>query len=224
MSQRVNFYVDKYIEGDPTIQVGLQRGLISSRILTKHIIEEEREFKGSFDDVRNAVRKYSERVVPLFDLKNVYMAFKGSYIDVRSNLVCIEISRKSDIGDILKVINEEFASNERFARLSNNDNSFILLTREEDADKIAKLIKKEDVISINKEVSAITIYLDPSVKHIPGVYFLMMGEISLNQINIYDITSYKSEFTIYVDQKDVAKVHQLLHDLTEYQKKFCSPK
>ena len=84
MSQRVSFYVNKYIEGDPTIKVGLQRGLITSRILTKHIIEEKREFKGSFDDVRNAVRKYTDETVPLFDFKDGYTAFKDSYIDVRS--------------------------------------------------------------------------------------------------------------------------------------------
>ncbi len=223
MSQRVNFYVNKYIEGDPTIKVGLQRGLITSRILTKHIIEEEREFKGSFDDIRNAVRKYTDETVPIFDFRDAYKAFKNAYIDVRSKLACIEISRNSKIEDILKTLNG-LAGNEKFVRIANNAKSFLLILLEEDVDETIKLIKKEDIFSVNKEICSITVHLDASVKHIPGVYFLMMGQISFNQINIYDVASYKSEFTIYVDQKDVAKVHQLLYDLTEYQKRFCSQK
>lgn len=225
MSQRVSFYVNKYIEGDPTIRVGLQRGLISTRILTKHIIEEEREFKGSFDDVRNAVRKYSDESVPLFDFKNVYMAFKDSYIDVRSKLAFIEISRNSTtIKSVSRVVNELSKSNEKFVRLSNDEQSFILIMKEGDVEYIIKSIKREDILSVKKNVSSITIHLDSSVRSTSGVYFLIMGQISFNKINIYDVSSCKSDFTIYVDQKDGAKVHQLLDEVSEYQKKFCKLK
>lgn len=222
MSQRVNFYVSKYIEGDPTIKVGLQRGLISTRILTKHIIEEEKEFKGSFDDVRNAVRSYTEEGVPLSNFKDVYLAFKDSYIDIKSKLAYIEIDRNSINKDIFRVIRRFYSNNEKFVRLLNNEKSFILIAQEEDIDKFSQLIEKENILLIKKDISSVTIYLDPSVKHTPGIYFLMMGQISLNKINIYDLSSYKSEFTIYIDQKDVVKVHQLLYDLCEYQKKFCN--
>ena len=222
MSQRVNFYVSKYIEGDPTIKVGLQRGLISTRILTKHIIEEEKEFKGSFDDVRNAVRSYTEEGVPLSNFKDVYLAFKDSYINIKSKLAYIEIDRNSINKDIFRVIRRFYSNNEKFVRLLNNEKSFILIAQEEDIDKFSQLIEKENILLIKKDISSVTIYLDPSVKHTPGIYFLMMGQISLNKINIYDVSSYKSEFTIYIDQKDVVKVHQLLYDLCEYQKKFCN--
>jgi len=224
MSQRVSFYVQKYIEGDPTIKVGLQRGLISSRILTKHIIQEEREFKGSFDDVRNAVRKYSDEKVPLFDFKNAYNAFRGSHIDVKSKLGFIEIKRNSNIKDTLNVIDKLFSKSEKFVRILNNAKSFQLVASEEDIDKVSKLIKPEDMVSTKKEISIVTVYLDPSVKYTPGIYFLIMGQISMNQINIFDVSSYESEFSIYVDEKDGSRVHLLLHDLTEYQKKFCKPK
>ena len=221
MSQRVKFYVSKYIEGDPTIKVGLQRGLISTRILTKHIIEEEKEFKGSFDDVRNAVRSYADEEVQLSNFKDVYLAFKDSHIDIKSKLAYIEIDRNSINKDIFRVIRRFYSNNEKFVRLLNNQKSFILITQEDEIDKFTQLIEKEKILSIKKDVSSVTIYLDPSVKHTPGIYFLMMGQISLNKINIYDVSSYESEFTIYIDQKDVVKVHQLLYDLCEYQKKFC---
>ena len=221
MSQRVKFYVSKYIEGDPTIKVGLQRGLISTRILTKHIIEEEKEFKGSFDDVRNAVRSYADEEVQLSNFKDVYLAFKDSHIDIKSKLAYIEIDRNSINKDIFRVIRRFYSNNEKFVRLLNNQKSFILITQEDEIDKFTQLIEKEKILSIKKDVSSVTIYLDPSVKHTPGIYFLMMGQISLNKINIYDVSSYESEFTIYIDHKDVVKVHQLLYDLCEYQKKFC---
>ncbi len=221
MSQRINFYVSKYIEGDPTIKVGLQRGLISTRILTKHIIEEEKEFKGSFDDVRNAVRGYADEEVPLSNFKDVYLAFKDSHIDIKSKLAYIEIDRGSTNKEIFKLIRKFYSNKEKFVRLLNNENSFILIAREKDIYELIQLIKKEDVLLIKKNISSVTIHLDPSVKHIHGVYFLIMGQISLNKINIYDVSSYKSEFTIYIDQEDVVKVHQLLYDLCEYQKKFC---
>ena len=95
MSEHASLYVTEFIEGDPTIKVGLQRGLITSRVLTKHIIEEERRFKGSFDDVRNAVRKYASKRMPL-NLKSVYTVFKDSYVEVRSNLSCIHIKRDAN--------------------------------------------------------------------------------------------------------------------------------
>lgn len=222
MSQRISFYVNKYIEGDPTIKVGLQRGLITSRILTKHIIEEEREFKGSFDDVRNAVRSYAEGTVPVFHFKDAYHPFKDSHIDIRSKLSYIEINRNGINKDIFRAIRKFYLNNEKFVRLLNNEKSFILIAHEDDIDMLIQLIKKEDILLIKKDISSVTIYMDPSVKQIPGIYFLIMGQISLNKINIYDVSSYKSEFTIYIDQNDVVKVHQLLYDLCEYQKKFCS--
>src|SRR3989338_8796703 len=154
MSERISFYVNKYIEGDPTIKVGLQRGLITSRILTKHIIEEEREFKGSFDDVRNAVRRYSDEKVPLFDFKNVYNAFKGSHIDVKSKLACVEISRKVDIKEILKIVDELFVNNEKCVRLLNNEKSFHLVALEDDANKIKRVVKSEDILSIKEGICA----------------------------------------------------------------------
>ncbi len=224
MSQRVSFYVKKYIEGDPTIQVGLQRGLITSRVLTKHIIEEEREFRGSFDDVRNAVRKYTDEIVPLFEFRNAYTAFRGSYVDVRSKLASIETSKNADIKNILRIIGELSSEADRFIRVSNNGSSFILFIREEDLDKTAALIKNENILSIQKDISSINIHLDSSVKYTQGVYFLIMGQISLNQINIYDVSSYQSEFSLYVDQKDGAKVYKLLSDLSEYEQKFCQSK
>ena len=221
MSQRIKFYVSKYIEGDPALKVGLQRGLISTRILTKHIIEEEKEFKGSFDDVRNAVRDYAEEIIPL-DFKNVYLAFKDSHIDIRSKLAYVEVNRESATKDFFRAIRRFYLNNEKFVRLLNNEKSFILIAPEDDINNITQLIKKERVLLIKKNISAVTIHLDPSVKHIPGVYFLMMGQISLNKINIYDVSSYKSEFTVYIDQENVVKVHQLLYGLCEYQKKFCN--
>jgi len=224
MSKRVSFYVNKYIEGDPTIKVGLQRGLITSRILTKHIIEEEHEFKGSFDDVRNAVRRYSDEKVPLFDFKNAYIAFKSSYVDVKSKLAFIEIARKQNDKDIPKMIGGLSTNSDKFIRISNNKKSLIVTVREDDLNEIIKSIKKEEVIDVQKGITSITAYLDPSVKFTPGVYFLIMGQISLNQINICDVSSYKNEFTLYVNQEDGAKVHNLLHELIEYQQKFCSTK
>lgn len=152
------------------------------------------------------------------------MAFKDSYIDVMSRLACIEISKNVNIKDILKIVDELSAGNEILANLSNNERSFFLVVREQDIGKITKLIRNEDTLSIKEGITSITIHLDPSVKYIPGVYFLIMGQISLNQINIFDVSSYKSDFTLYIDQKEGAKVHQLLYDLSEYQKKFCSPK
>ncbi|MCK5283912.1 MAG: hypothetical protein KAK00_11030 [Nanoarchaeota archaeon] len=221
MSQQVNLYVSKYIEGDPTIQVGLQRRLITSRVLTRHIIEEEKEFRGNFDDVRNAIRKYRSEKVPLMNIKNAYTAFKDSYIDVKSNVSFLEISRKADIEDILKIVAESFKGNESCIKISNNANSILLIGRHKDIDKLSRLIEKEDIVSVKEEISSLTIYLQPSVKHTPGIYFLIMGQISLSHINIYDISSYGSELSIYVDQKDAAKVYRLLDELIRYQMRFC---
>ena len=223
MSQRIKFYVSKYIEGDPTIKVGLQRGLITTRILTKHIIEEEKEFRGSFDDVRNAVRTYNDEQVPFSNFNDTYRAFKDSHIDIRGKLAYIEINRNSINEGVFSEIQKFYLNGEKFVRLLNDEKSLILIAREDDIDKFIRLIERENVLSAKKNISSVTIYLDPSVKNIPGIYFLIMGQISLNNINVYDISSYKSEFIIYIDQKDVVKVHQLLYDLCEYQKKFCSP-
>jgi hypothetical protein len=222
MSKQISYYVKKYIEGDPTIKVGIQRGLISARVLTKHIIEEEREFKGSFDDVRNAVRKYSAESLLQQDFKNVYVAFKGSHIDIKSRLAYIEIDKNIKNDELVKINN--FYPKEKFVRFLSNEKSFILIANEEDTDKILKLIGKDNILSVTANITSVTINLDKSVKHIPGVYFLIMGQISLNKINIYDISSFKSELTIYVDKKDAVKVHQLLYDLCEYEKKFCKLK
>lgn len=222
MSQHVKFYVTKYIDGDPTIKIGLQRGFISTRILTKHIVDEEREFKGSFDDVRNAVRAYADEEVPLFNFRDVYIAFKESYINIRSKLAYIEINRNRIKDDIFKLLEGFYLNSEKFVRVLNNEKSFIIIAQEEDIERLAQAIKRENILLLKKNISCLAIHLDPSVKHIPGVYFLIMGQISLNKVNIYDVSSYKSELTIYVDQADVVKVHQMLYNLCEYQKKFCS--
>ncbi|MBW2970605.1 hypothetical protein KY320_00430 [Candidatus Woesearchaeota archaeon] len=220
-NKHIQGYVRNYIDGDPSISLGIQRGLISSRILTKHILQEKKEFKGNFETVRNAVRKYSDEASPQVDVKEVYMAFRNSFVDIRGNLVSVKISRKEGIKKILKIIDELSIDNESFIRLMNNEVAFHLLIDNKKLDKLTKNFS-EDKLTVRDGICAVTIHLDPAVKNTPGVYFILLGQIALHKINVFDVSTYGSEVSIYVDKADAAETHRILYELCEYQKRFCS--
>ncbi|MBI5389771.1 hypothetical protein HZB01_05335 [Candidatus Woesearchaeota archaeon] len=221
MSHSIRGYVANYIEGDPTIQVGIQRGLISSRILTKHILEEEKSFKGSFEDVRNAVRGYAEDCSHKVDVKKIYHAFKNCALDIQSKLANVEINKQKSLKDLFPILQELTRGQESFTRMLNNANSCMFIIKESDIPKLSSHLGKESILGVQNNLCAITLTLHPSVKQTPGIYFLIMGQIALHNINVFDIASYQSEFTVYVDQNDAAKAYQSLWRLCEYQKKFC---
>ncbi|MFH1849631.1 MAG: hypothetical protein ABH879_05580 [archaeon] len=217
MNKHVSGLVTRYIEGDPTIRVGLMRGLIPSRCLTRHILSERRELRKNYDDVRNAVRRYAGQ--DAVDLRNVYSAFKDSNVDVKSNLTYIEVRQLNSLTQLPGILGR-FDGNE-FINIINSRNSIILIIPDNYIDAVVASIGRANISSVKDGICSITVHFDPSVKQTPGVYFLIMGQLSLNNINIYDICSCESEMTVYVEQKDGARVHQLLYDLSEYEKSFA---
>lgn len=202
----------RLIDRDPSIRLDLERELINIRALARYCSKSG--VKGSADAIISAIRRYpreselSERYG-----KAVEIVGKSS-ISTKSRIANISLVRGAEIQDILQklfsCVNYERGET---LRLVQGEESIKLIVDEKNVEKMLGIIPERLVLNVLKGLSEINIHLDPLAVKTPGIMFVLCGELTRNNINIYEITSCVPEMLVFVKEKDILKAHQVLFDL-----------
>lgn len=220
--KKISTILEKIIKNQPLLLFGMSKKLFNlsrlARVLKPLVeVQTKKSIKESAL-IMNLCRMQSgfSKNIPSEDfyIKSI------KNIVIYSNLVIITYFKTPNIGKELAEFYFEGQNKRAHVILSQRTNEITIIIEEALLPTIKKIIKskprylKEGVSSIGIQFS------DESYTETPGLFLYILQQISLQGINIWEISSTYSELTLYINKEDVGSAFESLHNLIEKKSKI----
>jgi hypothetical protein len=139
---------------------------------------------------------------------------KVSDLIVRSNLVEFVFENSSDSSPLIEAITRE-AQNHRssFLNFSRGVAESMIIVSSNLELHASKTLKKLKGLQVRKGLSAITMRLPDECMTTPGFYYLILKALTHAGINITEVVSVLTEFSIIIEDKDVDRAFSVIKRL-----------
>lgn len=207
----------KILDDNPSIRREMNRGLVNTSALARYIIK-EKKVNGSLDAVIGAIRRYElDRHEDIFNTANKLLA-QTINISTKSNLAEISLIKDSEVQQILpKLFSIIHYIRGDVLRLTQANESIRLLIDEKNMEKVIALFPKGKIISKEKNLAEINIYIHPKMQTTPGILAVIANELATNRINIVEVMTCPPEMIWVVKKEELVKASDALFQL-------CQPK
>lgn len=208
----------KILDNNPSIRTEMNRGLINISALARYIIN-EKKLNASLDAIISAIRRYEfDKNDDIF--KNAYKILGHTVnISTKSNLAEISLIKDDDVQqllpklfDIIKYIRGDVL------RVTQANESIRLLIDEKNMENVLKLFPKNKIISKEKDLGEVNIYIHPKMQTTPGILATIANELALHKINIVEFMTCPPEMICVVKKDDLIKASNVLYKLCSYKK------
>ena len=201
---------EEYIKGHPGIRECFRAGLINYSALTRKIATDlGLDAKKDFDAILIACRRYFSKVKkePLADNK-ILEVLKNSKLEVKNKVIDIIVEKNVFFNNLLDLQKEVKKREERF-NIIEGTKTITLITSMEFLDYIKKLFKKK-IIKVYDHLAEVIIKSSNNLIETPGVVAYLSTLLAENGINIIEIMSSYTDTLIVINEKDIAKVMDVL--------------
>jgi aspartokinase len=198
----------KYIREHPSVQDCLERGLINYSALAREICDSTEA--SSFDAVLVACRRYYQKKRSHVSReKRIVSLIKKSKVRVRNKIAVATIEKSKGIDKALEVQNTVKKENGDFNLIEGED-VFTIITNVEYLPEIKKLFST-GVVKSSTGLAQITMLFGENLEMTPGVLSFIYRMFAEYDINIREEMSCWKDVMVVIDEKDVAKVIQMLN-------------
>lgn len=197
--------VEEIISGYPFLEELIVDGIINYSALARKIKKDVEKI--TYKDVKTgaiimALRRLSQEIKPKIKLKKL---LKGSNdITVRSNLVELVVKNYNFSADKYQKIIKIAQGKEYFITVTQGIFETVIIASNQLFEKIEKILKKEKIAYIIKDLSSITIHLPEDNVSMVGVYYLFLKALAWQGINIIEVISTYSELTVIISDHQVS--------------------
>ena len=198
----------KYIREHPSVQDCLERGLINYSALAREICAANK--MDSFDAVLVACRRYFQKKRSHVSREQKILALvKRSKVRVRNKILVASIEKSKGLDKALEIQN--FVKKEKGDfNLIEGEDVFTIITNS-DYLPILKKTFTSGVLKVSSGLAQITMVFGETLDMTPGVLSYIYRMFSDNDINIREEMSCWRDVMVVVEEKDVAKVMQMLN-------------
>ncbi|MDH7517490.1 MAG: ACT domain-containing protein [Candidatus Thermoplasmatota archaeon] len=203
----------KILDKNPSIRRDLALGIINNRALAKYIIKEHK-LNATLDAVISAIRRYEiGRHDDVFVIAQKLLCQTVS-LSTRNGLAEVSLIKDNEVQQLLPEIFEiiQFVRGETL-RIIQATESIRLLIDEKNLDKIKEIFPRNKIIKIDRDIAEINIRMHPDMRTTYGILAVIANELALNGISIMEIMSCFPEMLIFVEEKNILKAYQVLHQL-----------
>ena len=205
----------KIIDHDPSIKRELSRGLINTSALARYIIKQKR-IDGTFDAVITAIRRYT--IEKQDDIFSSAYKLLGQTVNIstKSNLAELSLVKDDHVQQILpKVFNIIKYIRGDVLRVMQANESIRLLIDEKNMDMVLSLFPKDKILTKEKDLAEINIYIHPMMQKTPGILGILGNELAMNGINIVEVMTCPPEMLFIVKKEDFQKASSVIHQLCQ---------
>lgn len=203
----------KILDNNPSIRKEMNRGLINTSALARYIID-EKKINASLDAVISAIRRYKlDKHDDVFD--NAYRILDQTVnISTKSNLAEISLIKDDEVQQFLpKLFNIIKYVHGDVLRVTQANESIRLLIDEKNMDDVIALFPKNKIITKEKGLSEINIYIHPKMQTTPGILATIANELAINGINIVEFMTCPPEMICVVKKDDLIRASNVLYQL-----------
>ena len=206
--------VGKLVDERVYIQESMNKEIISFALLAKQLqpeVEEEIGKKVKKHAIEMALRRYSEQV------KEKHKTVKFNYssdIIMKTKICDIAVSRSPTLLSKLKKLYDiiDFEKGDNLNIIQGNGEVSIV-TNERYKEKFLNNLKGEKILNIEQDLISLTMTFSKEFLYTPGVIFNIIRNIAWENINIFEVVSTNTEFTVILHKNDAMKAYKSLEKL-----------
>ena len=208
----------KILDNNPSIRREMNRGLINISSLARYIIN-KKKIDATLDAVISAIRRYKlDTHDDVFD--NAYNILSQTVnVSTKNNLAEISLIKDDEVQELLQKLFYiiKYVRGD-VLRVSQANESIRLLIDEKNMNKVIDLFPKNKIISREKGLAEINIYIHPKMQTTPGILAAIANELAINNINIVEFMTCPPEMICVVKKDDLLKASNVLYNLCESNK------
>lgn len=192
----------------------ISKDIINHSSLARYIkpeIEEMLIKKVSLSSIIMALKRLQKELKPHSSYKNIFKSAPTMLL--RSNLVELNIGNSESLKNKYEKILSLNDSNRYLLLLSKNANETTIIISNNLYVDTKNILKEETIISEFKNLSSISTQLPKDAIKSPGVFYFFLKSLAWEGINILEIISSYSEFTLIFEDKEVNKAFSILKSL-----------
>lgn len=208
--------VEEIISAYPFLEELIIEGIVNYSALARKIKKDvrKRTYKnGKTGAIVMALRRFSQKIKPEIKLRKL---LKGSNdITVRSSLVEFVVKHYNFSADKYQKIIKIAQGKEYFITVTQGIFETVIIASNQLSEKIEKILEKEKIAYIIKDLSSITIHLPEDNVSMVGVYYLFLKVLAWHGINIIEVISTYSELTLIISNNQVSKAFSALKQIVD---------
>jgi aspartokinase len=203
--------VEDIVSRSPFVEEGISNGLINLSSLARKIKPEieEKLYKNVHEGaILMALRRLSTKVKSRTPYKKIFKVVPEMI--VRSNLIAYTIQNSEALSRRYEKLFSQTDHHRYFFTITQGVFETEIIVSEQKSEKIEKILNDEKISHVAKNLSSITIRLPDENVITPGVYYFILKALAWENINIIDVVSTYSEFTLILDNKEIDKAFSVL--------------
>ena len=205
---------EKIIKRSRYLSEAMSKGFINNSSLARYMkpeIEEMLLKKVNASSIIMALNRLQKNLKPQSKYKNTFK--NKPTIIIRSNLFEINFTNSETLTTKCSQILSLNGGQKFFLTFSKGISESTIIASNEITNQIKEIIKHEKTISELNNLSSITINLPGSSVNTPGIFYFFLKSLAWEGVNIVEIVSTVSEFTLILEDKDVNKAFSILKSL-----------
>ena len=199
-----------YINEHPSVKDCVRKGLINYSALTRKIVEElDLDLKKNFDAILIACRRYFRKIKKENVLEDkINDILKQSKLEVKNKVIVVLVEKDIFFNHVLE-LQKTIKNKGGMFHMIEGSNTMTLITSEEFKDDIKKLFKSK-IVKVTGNLAEVTLKSSEDMEKTPGIIAYLTTLLSENGINIIETMSTWTDTLFVIDEKDIAKVMEVL--------------
>jgi aspartokinase len=207
--------VEKIVAKRPFLQESMSKGIINYGGLADlllPVIEKELNQKVKHSAVMMSLRRLAEK---LENVKLKKLRFSDECnVFALDGLVDISVERNPKTIEKMRELLDEISTHRGdFLATTRGVNELTIITHKRHYAQLKKLFNDKDVITIRKNLSALTLFFSVDFVDTPGLFYLVTKALAWESINIEEIVSTARELTLIVKSSDASRAFDVLRGL-----------
>jgi hypothetical protein len=203
---RISDFVEQTVLDTPFLEEALGLGLINLSALARRLkprVEKALVRKVSTSAVTMALKRLSVKLARAKPLPPTRLPKAGD-LTVRSNLMEFTFQNSSSIWAKQKrLLGRIEGSEETFVTCTQGVSEVMLMVSAGLEKTVSEIFAGEHVVSRLRNLSAIVIRLSPLTVRTPGAYYAILKRLAWQDLNVIDVVSTYTEFTIILEKDQV---------------------
>jgi len=198
--------LNRVVVETPFLEEGIADGIINLSALARKVqpqIEKTLMKPVSESAILMALKRMSPKLTKKLKL-NKQSIFRAGDLTVRSDLSEFTFLRSETLLEKQKLLLHEIKDRgDHFITFTQGVFEITTIVNSGLAEAVETIFKGEKVISRLSELAAVTIRLSPQTVHTPGVHYSILKQLALRDINVVEVVSTYTEFTIILEKNYV---------------------
>jgi len=198
--------LNRVVVETPFLEEGIADGIINLSALARKVqpqIEKTLMKPVSESAILMALKRMSPKLTKKLKL-NKQSIFRAGDLTVRSDLSEFTFLRSETLLEKQKLLLHEIKDRgDHFITFTQGVFEITTIVNSGLAEAVETIFKGEKVISRLSDLAAVTIRLSPQTVHTPGVHYSILKQLALRDINVVEVVSTYTEFTIILEKNYV---------------------